>query len=196
MIKTAHPALWAFVIVLLFAAITVGYYNWGTQPYSISSPRAISQKQVAVTTIQEPPSAGLEKPVGGIHAGTKDLAYRALFSQWGVLVNPQNRRSPCQQASEKGLQCLNEKGGLSDLQRLNKPAVLTLVDEKGDEYFAAILSIQDHTATFAIGSETRKVNINRIASWWLGEVYSLLESTLQLQRKTGSGNPRPPCGLD
>ena len=196
MVKTAHPALWAFIIVLFFAALTVGYYNWGTQPHLISSPKATSQKQVSVTPIQEPPSADLEKPVGSTRAGTRDSAYRALFSQWGIPVNPQNRRAPCEQAAEKGLQCLNEKGGLSDLQRLNKPAVLTLVDEKGDEYFAAILSIQDHTATFAIGNETRKVNINRIASWWLGEFTLFWKAPSGYKEKLDQGSRRPPCGLD
>ncbi len=87
MIKTAHPALWAFFIVLFFAALTAGYYNWGTQPPLISRPRAISQKQVADTPIQELPSADLKKPVGSTRSGTRDLAYRALFSQWGIPVN-------------------------------------------------------------------------------------------------------------
>ena len=190
-IKTAHPALWAFVIVLFFAALTAGYYNWGTQSDLISRPRAISQKQIVATPIQEPPSADLVKPVGGTRAGTRDLAYQALFDQWGIPVNPQNRRSPCEQALEKGLQCLNEKGGLSDLQRLNKPAVLALVDEKGDEYFAAILSIQDQTATFTLGNETRKVNINKIASWWLGEYTLFWKAPSNYKGKLGEGNHGP-----
>jgi len=169
MIKPAHPALWAFFIILFFAALTVSYFNWRLQPFPSLKSRGISQKQFAATPIQEPPSADLEKPIGGTRTGTRNMAYRALLSQWGIPVNPRDRRTPCEQAIEKGLQCLNEKGGLSDLQRLNKPAVLTLVDGKGEEYFAAILSIQDHTATFAIGNETRKVDIRKIASWWLGE---------------------------
>ncbi len=191
MIKTAHPGLWAFAILIFFAALTAGYYNWGTQPILISVPKAISQKQVAVTPIQKRPSADLEKPDGGTRAGARDLAYQALFGQWGIPVNPKNKRAPCQQASEKGLQCLNEKGGLRDLQRLNKPAVLTLVDEKGDEYFAAILSIQDQTATFAIGNETRKVNINRIASWWLGEFTLFWKAPSSYKGKPDQGSRGP-----
>jgi len=164
MTRTVYPALLAFLIILLFAALTAAYYNWRPQLISNFTPRAISQKQVEVTPIQKPPSGNLEKPAEGTSADTRDMAYRALFSQWGITVKPQGRRTPCEQALENGLQCLNEKGGLNDLRRLNKPAVLTLADGKGDEYFAALLSIQDHIATFSIGNETRKVDIRSIAS--------------------------------
>ena len=66
-----------------------------------------------------------------------------------------------------------------------------MVDEKGDEYFAAILSIQDHTATFAIGNETRKVNINRIASWWLGEFTLFWKAPSGYKEKLDQGSPGP-----
>ncbi|MGA3083966.1 MAG: AAA family ATPase [Thermodesulfobacteriota bacterium] len=191
MIKPAHPALWAFFIILFFAALTVGYFNWRLQPIPSLKPRAISQKKFAATPIQEPPSADLEKPNGGTRTGTRNMAYRALLSQWGIPVNPRDRGTPCEQAIEKGLHCLNEKGGLSDLQRLNKPAVLTLVDGKGEEYFAAILSIQDHTATFAIGNETRKVDIRKIASWWLGEYTLFWKVPSNYKGKLDQGNHGP-----
>ncbi len=168
-IKPAYLALSAFFVLLFFAVLASAYFYW--RPHFVSSikPRALSQTRIATIPIQEPSPVDLAKPVGGTRAGTRDMAFRALLSQWGIPSNSHNRKTPCEQALDNGLQCLNEKGGLSDLRRLNKPAVLTLLDGKGDEYFAAILSIQDHTATFAIGKETRKVDVRKIASWWLGE---------------------------
>jgi general secretion pathway protein A len=167
-IKTAPPALSVLLVILLGTALAMAYFSWRPHVPSLT-PGAITLKQIVDTPIHEPPLANLEKPAEGTRAGTKDLAYRALFNQWGIPVNPRDRRKPCEQALEKGLQCLNEKGGLSDLQQLNKPAVLTLFDEKGEEYYSTILSIQDHTATFAIGIETRKVDTKEMASKWFGE---------------------------
>ena len=80
------PVFLAFFIVLFLAALTASFYNWRLQP-TLISPRAISQEQVKATPIQKPPLANLEKPVDSTRSGTRDLAYQALFSQWGILVN-------------------------------------------------------------------------------------------------------------
>ena len=53
-----------------------------------------------------------------------------------MAIDPKDRRSPCEQAIEKGLQCLNEKGSLNDLRLMNKPAVLKMIDETNNEYYA------------------------------------------------------------
>ena len=185
------PVLLAFFIIFLLATLTASFYTRRLQP-TLSFPlRAISQEQVKAIPIQKPPSVNLGKPADGTRAGTKDSAYQALFSQWGILVNPQDRRTPCEQALEKGLQCLSEKGGLDDLRRLNKPAVLTLGDGKGEEYFAALLSMQDHTATFAIGHETRKVDIKEIASWWFGEYTLFWKAPSDYKEKLDQGSRGP-----
>jgi general secretion pathway protein A len=189
--RRVQPPLLAFFFILLLAALTAAYFNWRPQTLPSFTPRAKSQKKVETTPIQKPPSEELGKPVDGTPAGTRDMAYRALFSQWEIPVNRPDRKTPCEQAIENGLQCLSEKGGLSDLQRLNKPAVLTLVDGKGNEYFAALLSLQDNTATFAIGNETRKVDIRKIASWWFGEYTLFWKAPSNYKGKLEQGSRGP-----
>ncbi len=89
------------------------------------------------------------------------------------------------------MQCLSEKGGLEDLRRLNKPAVLTLEDGKGEKYFAALLSLQDHTVTFAIGHETRKVDNKDIASRWFGEYTLFWKAPSDYKEKPDPGSRGP-----
>ena len=101
----------------------------------------IQQEQPVSTVIDPAPLATLEKPVGITSTGTRNAAYRALFSQWQMAIDPKDRRSPCEQAIEKGLQCLNEKGSLNDLRLMNKPAVLKMIDETNNEYYATLLSL-------------------------------------------------------
>jgi general secretion pathway protein A len=190
-IKTVHLAILSFLIILLFATLIAAYYSLRPHPDPSIMPIRTSQKQVMAIPIPEPPLLKLNKPTDCTLAETKELAYRALFSQWGIPVNPQDRRTPCEQALEKGLQCLNEKGSLSDLRQLNKPAVLTLVDGKGEEYYATILSIQGHTATFSVGHETRKVDIKEIASWWFGQYTLFWKAPADYKGKLEQGSHGP-----
>ena len=144
-----------------------------------------------VQTIDPAPSATLEKPVGITSAGTRNAAYRALFSQWQMAIDPKDRRSPCEQAIERGLQCLNEKGSLNDLRQMNKPAVLTLIDETNNEYYATLLSLTGDTAVFAIGDETRTVDIREIYTRWLGDYTLFWKAPHKYKNKLDPGSRGP-----
>jgi general secretion pathway protein A len=186
--KRVNPALMIFFVLLFLTAVTAGFYFWGTQPFPALKTMTTPLKAIAVKPVQGPILTNLENPVDSTPAGTRDLAFQALFSQWGFPVNSQDKRSPCTQALDKGLFCINEKGGLSDLRRLNKPAVLTLVNGKGDEYFGTLLTLQDQTAIFSIGKETRKVDIREIASWWSGEYTLFWKPPAAYKGKLVQGN--------
>ena len=56
---------------------------------------------------------------------------------------------------------------------MNRPAVLLLRDEQGREFHAALVALEDKTATFAIGAETRTVALGALAAQWSGQ-YTLL----------------------
>jgi general secretion pathway protein A len=115
----------------------------------------------------------LERPGGQSSSETKESAYRALFTQWRLDQPPGRSVALCDAARPKGLVCLAGKGGMADLLQINKPAVLTLFDERGDRYYATLTAIGKETATFWIGAETRKVPLKEIARWWAGD-YLLL----------------------
>lgn len=167
--KWLPTLLLSFFVILLLTVLIDTFYSRRLQSTLSFSLKSISPEQVKTKPIQKPPAMNLEKPGDSTPDDTKESAYQTLFSQWGIPVKPEDRGTPCEQALKKGLQCLSEKGGLEDLRRLNKPAVLTLSNGNGEKYFATLLSLQNHTVTFAIGHETRKVEIKDIASWWFGE---------------------------
>ena len=58
---------------------------------------------------------------------------------------------------------------------LNRPAVLTLYSDQGEEFYATIISFRGHLATFTLGSETKKVSVEEILPRWYGD-YTLLWS--------------------
>jgi general secretion pathway protein A len=101
---------------------------------------------------------------------SKAIAYAALFRAWGA---DSKGADACSQAEGLGLRCRNARGGLDELRRLNRPAVLLMRDDQGREFHAALVALSDKTATFAIGAETRAVALGALAAQWSGQ-YTLL----------------------
>jgi general secretion pathway protein A len=102
---------------------------------------------------------------------SRSMAYAALFRAWNV--DFQEGSDPCHQAETVGLNCLTAKGGLEELRKLNMPAVLYLLDNQGQAFYATLIKLNDESATFAAGIETREVQLAALASQWSGN-YTLL----------------------
>jgi general secretion pathway protein A len=177
--------------IFLSVALISIYHAWKPKPVSAPTINNATQEQTAVIETNTTPLATLEKPAGSTSTGTKNAAYQALFNQWQLSINPNDRRNPCERAIEKGLQCMNDKGSLNDLRQLNKPVVLTLVDENNDKYYATLLSLKDDIATFAIGSETRTVDVREIYTRWVADYTLFWKAPRQYKTKLDLGSRGP-----
>ena len=112
----------------------------------------------------------LEWPADQPRSRSKALAYAALFRAWGA---DSTGADACRQAEGLGLRCRSARGGLDELHRLNRPAALLMRDDQGREFHAALIALEDQTATFAIGAETRTVALGALGAQWSGQ-YTLL----------------------
>ena len=101
---------------------------------------------------------------------SKDLAYSALFRAWGA---DYQGADACLQAETLGLRCRAGRGGLDELRKSNRPAVLSMNDQEGHEFFATLTALGPESATFAIGTATATVALSALATQWSG-YYSLL----------------------
>ena len=104
---------------------------------------------------------------------SRDFAFQELFRLWGIVYKPGNSDSDCDQAEANGLLCYTELGNLDHLMNLNRPAVLKLFDERGDEYYATLSGMNEDSASLVIGLDRREVSLKEIKSYWRGE-YTLL----------------------
>jgi general secretion pathway protein A len=114
--------------------------------------------------------ATLEWPADEPRSRSEAIAYAALFQAWGA---DYNWADACRQAEGLGLRCRSARGGLDELRRLNRPAALLMRDDQGREFYAALIALEDKTATFVIGAETRTVALAALAAQWSGQ-YTLL----------------------
>lgn len=159
---------WGVSIVLLIvfgAVLAATYYNETKKSSVING----AEDDLAVTqsydNLDWPDSLPIDK--------SNETAFQALIHQWDLDYDPGKNGSACDYAEKRGLGCLYRRGNLRSLLLLNRPAVLTLFNAKGQEYYAAMMSVDRETATFTVGTETRKININDLDTYWLGD-YTLM----------------------
>src|SRR5512146_2045442 len=115
--------------------------------------------------------AKLEWPANVPRSASRALANSALFQRWGI--DYREGADLCSQAASAGLSCWTARSGLDELRQLNRPAILQLRDDRGEEFPAVLTGLDERTATFAIGNETRVVDLGALANQWSGN-YTLL----------------------
>ncbi len=113
----------------------------------------------------------LEWPSSEPFAANRDLAYTALFRAWGE--NFRGDADACRQAEGLGLRCRSARGGLDELRELDRPAVLRMRNDRGEEFNATLTALDGKSASFTFGSQTRTVSLGALAAQWSG-YYTLL----------------------
>ncbi|WP_020677498.1 ExeA family protein [Geopsychrobacter electrodiphilus] len=122
---------------------------------------------------------------------SKRLAYQALFARWGLEYNPTAHELACQFAEQQGLKCLFKRGNLGSLIKLNRPAVLTLHDPRGQSYYATLITLNEETASFRLGTETRRVMRRQIEDAWEGEYALLWRAPASMPKLLHPGDQTP-----
>jgi general secretion pathway protein A len=101
-------------------------------------------------------------------ASTTDAAaFRRLLALWGTALA--DDRDPCGQAAKAGLACLDQRGSWTQVKILNRPAILTLTDDRGQRHRVVLSGLDDKTATLNLGEHNEKVSIDDLSRDWFGE---------------------------
>ncbi len=97
-----------------------------------------------------------------------DTAFATLFSLWGVQFVPGDAPA-CEQAQLQRLRCWYERGTLSHLRRLNRPAILSLIDGHGEEFQVVLGRLDESTATLFTGEDTFVLGLEELSEYWYGD---------------------------
>jgi general secretion pathway protein A len=118
--------------------------------------------------VPAPKLASVKALLEANEANTTDAAaFRRLLSLWGTALS--DDRDPCGQAAKAGLSCLEQRGSWTQVRTLNRPAILTLTDERGQRHRVVLSSLDDKTATLNLGEHNEKVSIDDLSRDWFGE---------------------------
>ena len=167
------PLLMILIFVLGAALATTLYRldlresETAAVPASMAKPPAIatSPAKAAPVKAAEPLPETLEWPAAEPRARSEQIAYAALFRTWGA---DYEWADACRQAQGLGLRCRSARAGLDELRQLNRPAALLMRDDQG-EFHAALVALDDKTATFVVGAEIRTVALGALAAQWMGQ---------------------------
>jgi general secretion pathway protein A len=121
-----------------------------------------------VAAVPAPKLASVKALLEANEANTTDAAaFRRLLSLWGTALS--DDRDPCGQAAKAGLSCLEQRGSWTQVRTLNRPAILTLTDDRGQRHRVVLSSLDDKTATLNLGEHNEKVSIDDLSRDWFGE---------------------------
>jgi general secretion pathway protein A len=99
-------------------------------------------------------------------------AMAALLNLWGFEYRGGDQ-SGCAQAEAAGYSCLGQRGSWGNLKQFDRPAVLTLVDARGQTHNVVLSRIEGQTVELSIGGVVVTHPIGEVSDMWLGQ-YMLL----------------------
>jgi len=97
-----------------------------------------------------------------------DSAFATLFALWDESYDRSSGLA-CEQALQHGLLCWFQKGTVSHLRRLNRPAILSLIDARGDEHQVVLGRLDETTATVFTDKDGYALTLEELAEFWYGD---------------------------
>jgi general secretion pathway protein A len=176
---------WALGSGTALAVVGASLLLWSLRgAREISSPEVLPSAPVAVMTNTAPAVA---TPVVAPASVTADLAavlrdaatvtdldgaYTRLFDLWSARYVA-GSEDACSQASRQGLECLNQRGGLENLRRFDRPAILPLEDRSGAIHQVVVSGIGPERARLLIGDAAQEVTVASLQELWDGDFLML-----------------------
>ena len=180
-------AVASLAVVAFAGTLFLGWQFWRHQSPVLSASRAIKSAAATRAAAKSSGNRGARRPrrpspprrlraklasvkalLETNEANTTDAAaFRRLLALWGTAMSED--KDPCGQAAKAGLACLEQRGSWSQVRTLNRPAILTLTDERGQRHRVVLASLDDKTATLTLGEHNEKVSIDDLSRDWFGD---------------------------
>jgi general secretion pathway protein A len=139
-------------------------------------PLEVSATGAAPLDASTPPAPEPERPTAlaalladSSFATDATTVLRELFGLWQATYDP-TAGVPCAQALDQHLQCLTlDHGSIGELRKINRPAMLTLVDETRQRRFVLVTQLDYEGATLTSQGKTAHIGIAELTRYWYGE---------------------------
>jgi general secretion pathway protein A len=168
-------------VAILAGSIFVGWQLWQRQTAKLAAVHLKPAITLPVAAAVVPPPAAappvapaaskliaVNALLAANEANTTDAAaFRRLLSLWGTALS--DDRDPCGQAAKAGLSCLDQRGSWAQVRALNRPAILTLTDDRGQRHRVVLSALDEQFATLNLGEHNEKVSLDDLSRDWFGE---------------------------
>ena len=182
--ETANTLRRALPVVGIIAAVVIsaGFLSLLEE----RKPTIDAAIEAAVPAIQEPadvapePEPVVEEPEASLddqlqlaqELTNPQSAMAALLNLWGLEYRSGDQ-SGCAQAEAAGYSCLNQRGSWGNLKQFDRPAVLTLIDARGQTHNVVLSRIEGQMIELSIGGVMVSHPIVEVSDMWFGQ-YVLL----------------------
>ena len=165
----------------------VGVSSWVTlnpgtlpEPVAVAQPVATGEQaetpaeeeapvvEPAVEEAVEPEPSLLDELRLASDLTVPDYAFATLFETWGLEYRG-GARDGCAQAVEAGLACFDQRASWASLAQMDRPAILTLVDDTGNSHEVVLTALRGSTAELSIGGVGVSHPVADIAALWFGD---------------------------
>ena len=119
-----------------------------------------------------------------------EYAMAALFETWGLEYRAGGRPG-CEQARDAGLTCLFQSASWAGLTQMDRPAILTLVDDNGEEHEVVLVGTDGEQAELSIGGVLVTHSIAEITRIWFGDFMLFWRPPAGTPMSIGPGSSGP-----
>src|SRR5688572_25701230 len=195
--------------LLIGASATVAAIGLGLGIWQLWPSQAVGEEQIVASTAQpeamptavEVQSPAIAPPAAETPAQnqnietllkeqpartTTEAAFAQLFGLWGATFDPARGR-PCNQAQQQGLECVYQQGSWGQLRTLNRPAILTLIDDAGNAHQVVIAGLEAETAKVLAPEAMRDISIASVSRLWYGDYLILWRPQVATPRALSAG---------
>lgn len=160
-------------------------------PAAMAPPPAAGNTTQGTEALLPEPAAAATLDIAALleeqtHSTSTETAFSQLFSLWGGHFDPALGR-PCDQALQQGLQCVYQQGSWGQLRTLNRPAILTLIDDHGNAHQVVVAGLHDAAATIKLPDALPEVSVASISRLWYGDYLVLWRPQVTDARSLSAG---------
>ncbi|MGI9221377.1 MAG: AAA family ATPase [Woeseiaceae bacterium] len=144
-----------------------------TQPAQVAAPAESTPAPEPGPESEEEEYVSLDEQLAmARELSRRDSALATLFQLWSIDLGSATTTA-CEHAQTMGYSCLSDSTSWSGLRRLNRPAVLELVDQSGDAHYVVLTQMLGEQAELSIGGVIVTHPVGVIADMWFGD-YQLI----------------------
>jgi general secretion pathway protein A len=115
-----------------------------------------------------------------------EAAFGQLFALWGGKFDAAGGR-PCDQALQQGLECVYQQGSWGQLRTLNRPAILTLIDDAGNAHQVVVAGLNGGAARINLPNEKQDVSLESLSRLWYGDYLVMWRPQVSTARPLAAG---------
>lgn len=129
------------------------------------------RRNLTRVSAEQPPSLSLPEGISGPKG--RAAAYEAMLGVWKVQTADADPDRGCNQLLTYGLKCLNARGDIEMLRRINRPSLLRLTGSDMTDVYVTLVSLSGNSAVIVAGNAAMTVVMTELETAWTGEFMAL-----------------------